>query len=59
MCEVIFWRNELEHLLGTSNVLSQFAQQYVDVDMCGKFGNNIIRVIIPFLFVSHLRLWQS
>ena len=55
MCNVINYRTVQQNHLGPSNVLSQFAQQYVDADTCGKFGNHIIPVITSFLFVP---TWQ-
>jgi len=58
MCNVIIYRTVQQRLLGFY-VLSQFALQYVEVDMCWKFGNHTIPVITSFLSVSHLRVWQS
>jgi len=54
MGNVIIRRNVQPHFLGAYNVSSQFAEQYVNVDKFGKFGNHIIPVTTSFLFVSHL-----
>jgi len=42
MYNVVIWPTVQQDLLGFSNVLSQFTQQHVDVDMCGLFENQII-----------------
>jgi hypothetical protein len=59
MCNVTIYRTVQHHLLGACYVPSQFAEQYVDVETCGKFSNHIVPVITSFLFVSHLTVRQS
>jgi len=59
MCNVTIYKTVQQHLLGSSNVSSHLAQQYIDVDTCGKFGNHIIHVMNSFLFVCNLTVRQS
>jgi len=59
MCNVTIYRTVQQHLFGSCYISSQFAQKYVDVETCGKFGNYVIPVITSILFVSHLTVRQS
>jgi len=53
-------RRTVQHQLWeSSNVSSLFVQNYVNIDMCWIFENPIISVIISYLLVSNLTVWQG